>query len=502
MTTWIDVKNKWIHANFQMKRYVRYSYPLILFLSFLPDLLAQNNLKSIQKEPSNWNTAIKNNQGFLKIYYTDSEGFISKSDTGLRGIEYEMMLAFVDFVQKKYKSKISLEFIEVKEFSELYEKGKNGKSGEFFAASFSITPARLKEVKFSPAYMPDIEIMICSENLPVLYDTASFAKKFADARGVVVKNSTYEDNLLQIKAKYLPDLKIEYVKYYDDIRDKIAKEKNLFSYSQLASYLLMKQKGISFKRQNIFKIQKIGQGIIYPKQSDWDEPINAFFNSPDFKILVNQLVRKYLGDDIKDLVWDLKGTKNTESQDEIMLLTKEKELQLMDIHKKEIEIIRKNNLIFYSVVGLVLFALLVFVLINRYQLKQKSNRILLSKNTKIEEQRAELISQTEELVMQKEQIQEQSNLIIENHEQLKDASKKVIDSIRAAKTIQFALLPFVTRLKKNLGEHFIIYHPKDIVSGDFYWVNEIEENFCGFGGLYGTWRTWCFYDDDCVCFFE
>jgi hypothetical protein len=49
-------------------------------------------------------------------------------------------------------------------------------------------------------------VLICSENLPVLYDTASFAKKFADARGVVVKNSTYEDNLLQIKANDLGDL--------------------------------------------------------------------------------------------------------------------------------------------------------------------------------------------------------------------------------------------------------------------------------------------------------
>jgi serine phosphatase RsbU (regulator of sigma subunit) len=72
----------------------------------------------------------------------------------------------------------------------------------------------------------------------------------------------------------------------------------------------------------------------------------------------------------------------------------------------------------------------------------------------IRQQSEELMAQKEELVNQKDQI-EQQNLNIKS-------------SISYAKTIQNAILPSDTILSKSF-ESFIIYKPKDIVSGDFYW---------------------------------
>ena len=45
----------------------------------------------------------------------------------------------------------------------------------------------------------------------------------------------------------------------------------------------------------------------------------------------------------------------------------------------------------------------------------------------------------------------------------------MLDSINYAKRIQFALLAHTDLLKQNLPEHFVLFKPKDIVSGDFYW---------------------------------
>lgn len=49
-------------------------------------------------------------------------------------------------------------------------------------------------------------------------------------------------------------------------------------------------------------------------------------------------------------------------------------------------------------------------------------------------------------------------------------NKEIIDSINYAKRLQHAILPSVDSIRAALGESFVLYKPKDIVSGDFYWM--------------------------------
>ena len=62
----------------------------------------------------------------------------------------------------------------------------------------------------------------------------------------------------------------------------------------------------------------------------------------------------------------------------------------------------------------------------------------------------------------------------QNHE-LESRNQYITDSINYAKKIQTAILPPEDYLRKVLKNHFMIYKPKDIVSGDFYWVYETLE---------------------------
>jgi serine phosphatase RsbU (regulator of sigma subunit) len=52
---------------------------------------------------------------------------------------------------------------------------------------------------------------------------------------------------------------------------------------------------------------------------------------------------------------------------------------------------------------------------------------------------------------------------------LDEKNKEVTDSINYAKRIQYALLAHDDFLKTHIPDHFVLFHPKDIVSGDFYW---------------------------------
>ena len=55
--------------------------------------------------------------------------------------------------------------------------------------------------------------------------------------------------------------------------------------------------------------------------------------------------------------------------------------------------------------------------------------------------------------------------------------KEILDSIKYAKRIQFSLLASDYLLKQNLPEHFVLFKPKDVVSGDFYWATPIPDGF-------------------------
>lgn len=81
---------------------------------------------------------------------------------------------------------------------------------------------------------------------------------------------------------------------------------------------------------------------------------------------------------------------------------------------------------------------------------------------------AELRSSNEELIMQ-QQVVDERNQIIEKQ------NHNIISSINYAKRIQVAMLPTLERIEQLLPESFILFLPRDIVSGDFYWIEEQNE---------------------------
>ncbi len=86
----------------------------------------------------------------------------------------------------------------------------------------------------------------------------------------------------------------------------------------------------------------------------------------------------------------------------------------------------------------------------------------------LEERHEELKQQHEEIMTQRDEIEAQKNIIeVKNH--------NIVSSITYAKRIQTAILPEKHTFETHFKEHFVLYKPKDIVSGDFYWMLEHED---------------------------
>lgn len=116
--------------------------------------------------------------------------------------------------------------------------------------------------------------------------------------------------------------------------------------------------------------------------------------------------------------------------------------------------------------GVGLMLIIAFNLIRSYRRKVKANNLLQDKNFEITNKNALLNQQKEEIQAQAENLQEAYNEIEEQH-------RNITDSIAYAQRIQEAALPPSEYFDKILKEHFILFKPRDVVSGDYYWAKEI-----------------------------
>lgn len=62
----------------------------------------------------------------------------------------------------------------------------------------------------------------------------------------------------------------------------------------------------------------------------------------------------------------------------------------------------------------------------------------------------------------------------ESNRLLQEKNEEITDSIEYAQKIQESFLPDIEKLKRKLNDAFVLYQPKDILSGDFYWFHAIE----------------------------
>lgn len=80
---------------------------------------------------------------------------------------------------------------------------------------------------------------------------------------------------------------------------------------------------------------------------------------------------------------------------------------------------------------------------------------------------------TSEIEKQKNEIQSQAIRIQAQHDQIFLQNKEITDSIFYARRIQSAVMPARSEFSKIFPENFLLFQPRDIVSGDFYWFKQV-----------------------------
>lgn len=134
----------------------------------------------------------------------------------------------------------------------------------------------------------------------------------------------------------------------------------------------------------------------------------------------------------------------TEMQTKYETEKKEQQIKILNQEKnlKETQIRQQRLVIYFFIGGLAIVLVFSFLLYKQFNEKRKANIQLAEQNVEIKQQRDKIFQQKQEIT----------------------------DSIHYARRIQAALLPPPEQIDNILPEYFILNKPRDIVSGDFYWM--------------------------------
>ncbi|MEO9532786.1 MAG: SpoIIE family protein phosphatase [Crocinitomicaceae bacterium] len=167
--------------------------------------------------------------------------------------------------------------------------------------------------------------------------------------------------------------------------------------------------------------------------------VDSAFVYLDWYVMTNDsVINKENNDRISQLRFEFE---EEQKEKEIALLRTEKELIEENRRLSEAESERKSTLIQLGTVAIIVTLLSLFISIYYFILSKKKNKLLSDQKKIIEE-----------------------------------SSKEVNDSIAYAERIQRAVIPQDERLNSIFRNAFVYYEPKDVLSGDFYWVYNVETN--------------------------
>ena len=161
----------------------------------------------------------------------------------------------------------------------------------------------------------------------------------------------------------------------------------------------------------------------------------------------------------------------------------EKQAELAEADKK------RQRVIIYAVSGgLIMLVVFILFLYNRFRIIRSQKNIIEKQKEDVEKQKEEItlaneelktyneeiLAQRDEIEAQRDEIEAQRNLALDQKDILEKQKTDIVDSINYAKKIQSAILPPPSYINELIHDNFIFYKPKDIVSGDFYWIKQVN----------------------------
>jgi len=235
----------------------------------------------------------------------------------------------------------------------------------------------------------------------------------------------------------------------ENTKDKELICENYFSLSGIYSSLKDCGKALDYYKLYASNKHFITRNLSHDQLVDASFLTNEVDINEKFNLLKNELHQQQI----------LAKYESEKNSKEIAFMSQQAKIHRLELIKKEQNLNNQKILTVFSLISLIIFIFLASMFYRQYKGKKTAyNR---------------LEEQNEEINIQKEEIETQRDLVIEQKEKLETIHSELTSSIRYAQRIQTAVLPTNEQMNLLFENNFVLYKPRDIVSGDFYWTTQI-----------------------------
>ncbi|MEM9896761.1 MAG: histidine kinase dimerization/phosphoacceptor domain -containing protein, partial [Bacteroidota bacterium] len=287
-------------------------------------------------------------RGAVNFYWFPHNIKIEDSKDIIDGVEHDLAESFVSFLAKKYQIQLELNWIETGSFEEVLTNVKKSKGGSFGASSISITEKRKTDLDFTPPYLPDIAVLISNAQIPLAKTPSEFQKYIDGGTAVTISSTTLSEALLRLEKDENLHFDIKYVQNSGQLIETIAATPRGFGYVDLSNFLVSNQQSSGIKRQLFFPFKLEGLAMAFPKDSDWQVPVEDYFQSAQFEKDRTRILESYLGSDVFETIKQISTSAEIGPFEEIALSYREKELayeELIQAAVREQEQIKKYGIL-------------------------------------------------------------------------------------------------------------------------------------------------------------
>lgn len=370
----------------------------ITILLLLTIFAFQNLLCQIKLHGDSWQQCKEYGKGTIIVYWHVVEPTTYLIDGEKEGIEVDLMKSFQQYIKITYDVDITIKWVRIDDFNQLLANlSSKSAVGEFGVGNISITEERKNLIRFTPPFLPDMNLLVSSADIPIVSKESDFSSNFLGAKGITIEQTTLASDLEFLKNNHLNDVEFQHVSISDDLAKIIADGPRKFGYIDISVYLHSLKKGIPITRHNIFTVIREGYGIGYSKTDDWAEPIEAFFKHDGFRVSRDNTIRKFLGDEFFELIIGALYSTHFQTAKELELIRQEKIIQSENLKYAQDKLQRETLIRQFVVVILALVLVAVILLLRMYFSKLKSNKILSLKTKIIKKQKSELLESLEGL---------------------------------------------------------------------------------------------------------
>ena len=227
--------------------------------------------------------------------FSETPGYISTTDKGSTvGVLPEIMSSYAAYLKKNNGIDVTLVYQPFKKdapIADIFDKVSKSADGVFGLVFVFITEERKKTLNLSAPIFESPSFLLTSNTAPDVNSIDEVKDKLKGYTAYVNQGNFYEARFKELKAKSLPDLKIDYFKTYNvlNILETVAKDKSML-YVDISGFLYASKNRLAFKSHKVLQLST-PMGVVLSKQSTWKDSFNKFLQagfvkSNEFKKIV------------------------------------------------------------------------------------------------------------------------------------------------------------------------------------------------------------------------